>query len=189
MGIGSSGSGDDMKDGDPIMVKCPRCGKQFTYAEVKRLGHSVPTHDSPKFCRSLCPGSGMTPRVVLEPVDGTSTATDQPDEVLASDVAKMLRVLKSEVENAGDGEKMVRFARAVGDVAWNNLEVIARALDVLEGVSLLVRHDPMISIGQGPHGTRSVVFRSTTNQKKIFTGVDVHAAVTAAVEFVRSEER
>jgi hypothetical protein len=37
---------------------CPHCGEIFT-----RLADSlIPTHDFPKPCREVCPGSGQTPR-------------------------------------------------------------------------------------------------------------------------------
>jgi hypothetical protein len=38
---------------------CPHCGEVF-----KRHGFSslIPTHDFPKPCRAVCPGSGQNPR-------------------------------------------------------------------------------------------------------------------------------
>ena len=38
---------------------CPHCGERFEGDG----GGAVPTHDFPKPCRSVCPGSGKTPRL------------------------------------------------------------------------------------------------------------------------------
>lgn len=49
------------------MSMCPHCGWQYDQAaeEKKRknpIPGKVPTHDYPKMCRSVCPGSGQVPR-------------------------------------------------------------------------------------------------------------------------------
>lgn len=40
--------------------KCPHCGWEYP-----AKGDLVPTHDYPKPCRSVCPGSGQAPRNAL----------------------------------------------------------------------------------------------------------------------------
>lgn len=41
-----------------MKAKCPHCGELFK----KLLNSEIPTHDFPKPCRSVCPGSGERPR-------------------------------------------------------------------------------------------------------------------------------
>lgn len=42
------------------MLKCPHCGELFTPAQLK--SDLTPTHDFPRPCRAVCPGSGQYPR-------------------------------------------------------------------------------------------------------------------------------
>lgn len=46
-----------MKKPKYIKMMCPHCGELFRYNV--RL---IPTHDFPKPCRMVCPGSGQIPR-------------------------------------------------------------------------------------------------------------------------------
>jgi len=39
------------------LVMCPHCGELFS-----ARNQLIPTHDYPKPCRSVCPGSGQVPR-------------------------------------------------------------------------------------------------------------------------------
>lgn len=41
------------------IMKCPHCGREYSSRARKPL---IPTHDYPPTCRSVCPGSGQTPR-------------------------------------------------------------------------------------------------------------------------------
>ncbi|MGE0605516.1 MAG: hypothetical protein AB7O62_00210 [Pirellulales bacterium] len=40
---------------------CPHCGEAFAKTKVLK----IPTHDFPKPCRSVCPGSGQKPKLRL----------------------------------------------------------------------------------------------------------------------------
>lgn len=44
--------------------KCPHCGELFTSETMVYRGvHGlIPTHDFPRPCRAVCPGSGQHPR-------------------------------------------------------------------------------------------------------------------------------
>jgi len=42
--------------------KCPHCGQLFAHAEMRET--LIPTHDYPRPCRSVCPGSKQIPRDV-----------------------------------------------------------------------------------------------------------------------------
>jgi hypothetical protein len=43
----------------PATYMCPHCGEIFARLKSDSL---IPTHDFPKPCRSVCPGSGQNPR-------------------------------------------------------------------------------------------------------------------------------
>jgi hypothetical protein len=40
---------------------CPHCGEIFEFAAL-RNGALIPTHEFPRPCRAVCPGSGQVPR-------------------------------------------------------------------------------------------------------------------------------
>lgn len=42
------------------IIKCPHCGREYSARALK--SGLMPTHDFPVPCRSVCPGSGQTPR-------------------------------------------------------------------------------------------------------------------------------
>lgn len=44
-----------------VIYQCPHCGEQFPAEQCDGL---IPTHDFPRPCRAVCPGSGQTPRSV-----------------------------------------------------------------------------------------------------------------------------
>lgn len=45
----------------PRNMMCPHCGELFTYAELHERA-LIPTHDYPRPCRAVCPGSKQHPR-------------------------------------------------------------------------------------------------------------------------------
>ena len=45
----------------PMM--CPHCGERFAYGQLQ--ASLIPTHDWPKPCRQVCPGSQQAPRNAL----------------------------------------------------------------------------------------------------------------------------
>ena len=47
-------------------VKCPHCGELFGYSKTMtaEICGKIPTHDYPKPCRSVCPGSLQQPRSI-----------------------------------------------------------------------------------------------------------------------------
>lgn len=51
--------------------ECPHCGEGFD----RLKNHVVPTHDHPRLCRQVCPGSGESPRT-----DGATLWNDDPKQ-------------------------------------------------------------------------------------------------------------
>jgi hypothetical protein len=47
-----------------LKYKCPHCGKLL--CDENMPDGMVPTHDFPKLCRQVCPGSGQHPRGVVD---------------------------------------------------------------------------------------------------------------------------
>lgn len=45
----------------PRNMMCPHCGALFTSRELVYY-KLIPTHDFPKMCRAVCPGSKQNPR-------------------------------------------------------------------------------------------------------------------------------
>ena len=57
-------------------MKCPNCG-ELLEPVLKRGVPVVPTHDFPRPCRAVCPGSGQLPR---EPSDASPLWKDMSDD-------------------------------------------------------------------------------------------------------------
>lgn len=72
--------------------KCQHCGEEL----VLRPEGTIPTHDFPKPCRSVCPGSGQLPAIPTpaEQGDGKITAVEIPEYIKKSTINCTIRGLK-----------------------------------------------------------------------------------------------
>jgi len=47
-----------------VFGKCPHCGDRYNAQDLR--DGKIPTHDYPRPCRSVCPGSGQPPRSLYD---------------------------------------------------------------------------------------------------------------------------
>lgn len=66
LGVEPAEDAGDAAAREKCLYKCPHCGFEYRPADAHWASQhpwdAVPTHDFPKPCRAVCPGSGQHPR-------------------------------------------------------------------------------------------------------------------------------
>jgi len=115
--------------GVPKGPECPHCGKEFS----KLKGGKIPTHDFPPPCRSVCRGSGQSPRTKDAPLwkddpkqEGRDARKAMRLELLIYGFAAAKALAEMDGEQSGTMECPLCLKQLKFSVAKSNRHMAAR---------------------------------------------------------------